>query len=42
MCKRLSDRLAKSAKHWEKKYRALGDDKLKGKFEKMGDSMTFP
>ena len=42
MSDRLSAKLTKRGKHWENKYKNLGDDKLKSKFEKMGDSMSFP
>ncbi|OMJ92498.1 hypothetical protein SteCoe_4738 [Stentor coeruleus] len=41
MCDRLSSKLTKRAKYWEGKYKILGDDKYKAKFEKMGESMSF-
>ena len=41
MCDRLSSKLTKRTKFWEAKYVTLGNDKLKTKLEKMGESMSF-
>lgn len=41
MCDRLSQKLSNQARYWETKYKALGDEKVKVKFEKMAEVMSF-